>query len=81
MTSPGSRGLYRDCQNLGKPLVYVKAGLTTPRHIAEFSRESRVTTLMVAGNRESKQPGIGDRVVRFLIVVFESLGLTPRPSA
>jgi hypothetical protein len=31
---------------------------------------------MVAGNRESKSPGIGDRVERFLGVVFWRLGYT-----
>jgi hypothetical protein len=36
---------------------------------------------MIAGNRESREPGIGERVERFLIVVFSSLGTTPRPTA
>jgi hypothetical protein len=36
---------------------------------------------MIAGNRESRQPGIGERVERFLIIVFESLGTRPRPTA
>ena len=80
MTSPGSRGLDRDCRDFGKQLVYVKTGLTTPRHIAEFIRESRLTTLMVAGNRESRQPGIGERVERFLLIVFKSLGAERRES-
>jgi hypothetical protein len=33
---------------------------------------------MIAGNRESRDPGIGERVERFLIVVFEALGMEPR---
>jgi hypothetical protein len=77
IASPGSRGLIRNCQALGKPWVHVQAGLTTPRHIAEFIRESRVSRLMVAGNRESRDPGIGERVERFVIVVFRSLATTP----
>jgi hypothetical protein len=44
-----------------------------PRHIIEFIRESRVSRLMIAGNRESRDPGIGARVERFLCVVFKSL--------
>ena len=36
---------------------------------------------MVAGNRESRQPGIVDKVERFLIVVFESMGYRPHPTA
>jgi hypothetical protein len=35
------------------PLGKVKPGLTTPRHIAEFIQEFRVTKLTVAGNPES----------------------------
>jgi hypothetical protein len=81
MTSPGSRGLSRDCAGQGKQLVFVKPGLTTPRHIADFIRESRVSRLMVAGDRESRAPGIGERVELFLIVVFESLGNPRRPTA
>jgi Circularly permutated YpsA SLOG family len=73
--SPGSRGLQRDCEALGKPLVWVKPGLSTPRHIRQFLTESRhITRLLVAGERESRDPGIGVRVERFLLVVFTSLG-------
>jgi hypothetical protein len=36
---------------------------------------------MIAGNRESREPGIGERVERFLMVVFKSLRTTPRPTA
>jgi hypothetical protein len=34
--------------------------LSTPRHTAEFIRKSRVRVLMLAGNRESRQPGVAD---------------------
>jgi hypothetical protein len=34
---------------------------------------------MVAGNRESRDPGIASRVESFLIVVFRSLATAPRP--
>jgi Circularly permutated YpsA SLOG family len=81
ITSPGSRSLDRDCQALGKQLVYSKSALTTPRHIAEYIRISRIRILMIAGNRESRQPGIGERVEGFLIVVFKSLGFPPRSTA
>ena len=80
ITTPVGRGFIRDCRELGKSWVHVRAGLTTPRHIAEFIRESRVSRLMIAGNRESREPGIGERVERFLLVVFKSLGTTPRPT-
>jgi hypothetical protein len=64
----------RDCRALGKPWLQVQAGLSTPRIIAEVLAQSGVSVLMVAGNRESRQPGIGERVERFLLSVFELLG-------
>jgi hypothetical protein len=73
ITSPGSRGLIRDCRELGKRWVHVEAGLSTPRMISRFLIETRVSVLMIAGNRESRDPGIGARVERFLCVVFKSL--------
>jgi hypothetical protein len=36
ITSPGSRGLKRDREALGKPLVWVETGITTPRHVLGF---------------------------------------------
>jgi hypothetical protein len=36
--------------------------------------------LLIAGNRESWQPGIGARVERFLMTVFSSLGAERRES-
>jgi hypothetical protein len=35
---------------------------------------------MIARNRESREPGIGERVERFRFV-FESLGMEPRRTA
>jgi hypothetical protein len=49
--------------------------------VVEFIRESRVRVLMVARNRESLDPGIGDRVEGFLTVVFKALGRWPRRTA
>jgi hypothetical protein len=78
LESPGSRGLIRDCRALGKPWVHVLAGLRTPRIIAEDLAQSGVRVLLVAGNRESRQPGIGLRVERFLLSVFTLLGAERR---
>jgi hypothetical protein len=80
ITAPGGRGFIRDCRELGKPCGHVEAGLTTPRHIAGFIRESGVSRLMIAGNRE-REPAMGERAKRFLIVVFKLLGTTPCPTA
>jgi hypothetical protein len=58
----------------GKALVHVQDGLTKPSHVVAFLREFKhVKPLMIGGNRESKSPGIGDRVERFLAVVFRRL--------
>ncbi len=62
-------------------MVHIQAGLMTLRHFAEFIRASRVTTLMVAGNRESRQPSIGERVERYLIAAFGLLRNRLRPTA
>jgi hypothetical protein len=36
--------------------------------------------LMIAANRESRDPGIGERAERFLLVVFRWLAALPSPS-
>jgi hypothetical protein len=43
--------------------------------VPEWVAEKGVRGLNVAGNRESKAPGIGDRVERFLAEVFRQLRL------
>ena len=74
-TSPGSRGLITDCERLGRPLVWVAPGLSRPSHVVGFLRSSpHVKAVMVAGNRESRAPGIGARIERFLGAVFRQLG-------
>ena len=74
-TSPGARGLITDCERLGRPLVWVAPGLSRPSHDVGFLRSSpHVRAVMVAGNRESRAPGIGGRVERFLCDVFRRLG-------
>ena len=75
LSSPGSRGLIRDCRMLAKPWVHVASGISTPRMIAEFLRlRPHVQTLMIAGNRESSSPGIAGRVERFLVTTFRERG-------
>jgi hypothetical protein len=46
-------------------------------HVAEWIVENKVRVLNVAGNRESRAPGIGDRIERFLADVFRRLGHRP----
>jgi hypothetical protein len=66
--------MIQDCRALGKQWAWVKPGLTTPRHIAEFIRESRVTVSMLAGDREGQRPTNGARAERFPITAFSSPG-------
>jgi hypothetical protein len=47
--------------------------------MAEVFAQTGVRVLMVAENRASKDPGIGERVERFLMVVFRSLTTMARP--
>jgi hypothetical protein len=43
-------------------------------------RNPQIKCLNIAGNRESKNPGIGERVERFLISVFKRVRQSPTPS-
>lgn len=71
--SNGSRGLINDCESWRRRLYIVEGGITTPNDVANWARSWRVRRLMVAGNRESSSPGIGERVERFLGRVFRIL--------
>jgi hypothetical protein len=44
-----------------------------PDVVAWLRNHPQIQVLNVAGNRESKNPGIGERVERFLIAVFKRL--------
>jgi Circularly permutated YpsA SLOG family len=45
-----------------------------PSQVAAWISESPIRVLNVAGNRESKAPGIGHSVERFLTELFRQLG-------
>lgn len=63
------------CLHFGKPLmpVYPNASFE-PSHVADWILENRIKTLNVAGNREHEEPGIGERLERFLGDVLAQLG-------
>jgi hypothetical protein len=48
-------------------------GLTRPADVVAWIEAEKVRVLNVAGNRESTQAGIGERVERFLTDVFGRL--------
>jgi Circularly permutated YpsA SLOG family len=54
-----------------------RTGITRSSRVAEWIVEHEVRMLNVAGNRESRAPGIGDRVERFLADMFRRLGHRP----
>ena len=75
--TPGARATLEAVRKIGRTSLRVEEGVTTPRHVARWIREHDIRVLNVAGNRESKAPGIGDRVERFLGQVFKRLGHRP----
>jgi hypothetical protein len=74
-TTSGAQATVGACQRFGKPCLPIDPGAAfEPSHVAAWVAENRVKTLNVAGNRESDEPGIGDRVERFLGQVLQQLG-------
>lgn len=77
MRSAGSALTLRCCAGEGKPATCVswRAGEPVPLGQVALFRAwlvaERVRVLNVAGNRESKQPGIHDAVVAFLVAALE----------
>jgi hypothetical protein len=63
------------CQELGKPCLTIYPGAAfRPAHVVAWIDQNRVRTLHVAGNRERDEPGLGERVEAFLVLVLEELG-------
>ncbi len=74
-TTPGAHASATACLTLGRPFLPIYPGASfEPSHVALWMAENRIKTLNVAGNREHEEPGIGDRVERFLGEVLEQLG-------
>jgi hypothetical protein len=71
--SPGGTLTLDTCRKLGKPYRIVYKG-TRPSEVSAWIAGKNVRVLNVAGNRESKSPGIGARVERFVGAVFRLLG-------
>jgi hypothetical protein len=74
MTTPCAKSTLRACLELGKPHMRVFLGRSLkPSHVAAWIVEHEIHTLNVAGNRESRSPGIGERTEKFLAEVFRQL--------
>jgi Circularly permutated YpsA SLOG family len=68
--SPGGRTTLRACTGFGKPVYLVVDGLTQPAEVAAWIEAEGIRVLIVAGNRESTEPVIGEKVERFLVVLI-----------
>jgi hypothetical protein len=74
-TTSGAQATVEACQRLGKPCLPIDpAAKFEPSQVAAWIAENKVKSLNVAGNRERDEPGLGDRVERFLGQLLERLG-------
>jgi hypothetical protein len=74
-TTPSAHATVCACHRFGKPCMLIYPGASfEPSHVATWIAEKKFTTLNVAGNRETEEPGIGDLVERFLGEVLLLLG-------
>ena len=65
-TSPGSVLTMNQCKKLQKPYIINP----TPDNFVEWLQKHRIAILNVAGNRESKSPGIEKRIIKFLALTI-----------
>jgi len=81
--SPGALLTLRTVHKHGKAVLVVMAGMTASRIVGFLRRNPAIKVVNVAGNRESRSPGIGERTERFLAEVFRQLraldGQPPAP--
>jgi hypothetical protein len=74
-TTSMAQAAVRACHRFAKPCLPVSPGAAfEPSHVATWIVENKIRTLNVAGNQEEEEPGIGDRVERFLGEVLQQLG-------
>jgi hypothetical protein len=73
--TPGAKATMEACAVWRKPIFIVEPHRSVlPSDVVQWLRQNpRIEILNIAGNRESKSPGIGERVERFLTVVFKRL--------
>jgi hypothetical protein len=64
---------FRECRRQGKPRYAARLSTCrdSPEVVARELRRRRVTTLNIAGPRESKRPGIQDTARRFVLAMLE----------
>jgi hypothetical protein len=72
--TPGGAATLDACRQMGKPFLLIFRGAGRPSEVAGWIGEKGIRVLNVAGNRESKDRGIGARVERFMGRAFARLG-------
>ena len=73
LDSPGYLTTERACLEYGRAMFKVAEGENQPADIVAWLGINSFRTLNVAGNRESRTPGIEAMVERFLVAVFRKL--------
>jgi Circularly permutated YpsA SLOG family len=72
---PGGKTTLNAIRGMGRLNMLVIPGKgVRPSELADWVARRGFGTLNVAGNRESKAPGVGARVERFMAEVFRRLG-------
>jgi hypothetical protein len=73
-TTSSAQATVWACQRYTKPCLPIYPSATfEPAHVARWISMNDIRTLHVAGNRETDEPGIGDRAERFLVKVLQEL--------
>jgi Circularly permutated YpsA SLOG family len=74
-TSFAARETVERCIEFYKPCMPIDPNASfEPSHIATWILLNHIKTLNVTGNSEAEEPGIGDRVERFIGQVLQQLG-------
>jgi Circularly permutated YpsA SLOG family len=79
--TPGAKTTLEACERMRRPVMLVTPSeVILPSDVVRWLRRNpKVKRLNIAGNRESKNPGIGERVERFLIAVFKRVNAPTDP--
>jgi putative molybdenum carrier protein len=81
--SPGAKLTLRTVTSHGKTSLIIMPGHRASKAVEFLHRNEWIKVINVAGNRESKSPGIGKRTERFLSNMFRQLraleGEAPAP--
>jgi Circularly permutated YpsA SLOG family len=79
--TPGAKTTLGACERMRRPVMLVTPSeVVLPSDVVRWLRRNpQIERLNIARNRESKNPGIGERVERFLIAVFKRVNAPTDP--